>query len=342
MSENILSFGVRMMEAGRLPDPVIRAGIRALCARRLAEAAVSSRDSFLRSMDDAPIAPLPARANEQHYEVPPEFFGYVLGEHRKYSACLWTAGCDTLNQAEALALRETCAHAGLRDGQTILELGCGWGSLTLWMARHYPHCRITAVSNSLPQRVYIESEAVRRGLANIRVITADMNAFEPPGLYDRVVSVEMFEHMRNYRLLLSRIARWLAPEGRLFVHIFCHRRHIYEFETEGPDNWMGRYFFTGGIMPCRDIFERYPDLFRVAGQWTWDGVHYQRTAEAWLRNLDRHRRDVWPILTSTYGRGEEKRWFHRWRVFFLACAGLFGYANGAEWQVGHYLLDPVR
>lgn len=342
MNESLLGFAVRTVERGLAPDPLIRAGIRRLCAQRLAEAAQSDPSAFLRGMDSAPIAPVPSKANEQHYEVPPEFFGFVLGEHRKYSSCLWTADCKSLAHAEAVALQQTCAHAEIRDGQNILELGCGWGSLTLWMAKHYPHSRITAVSNSLPQRVYIDGEAQRRGLRNIRVVTADMNAFEAPDRYQRVVSVEMFEHMRNYRELLTRIAGWLAPEGRLFVHIFCHRRHLYEFDTEGEHNWMGRHFFTGGIMPCQDIFTRFPGIVRLAGQWTWDGTHYQRTADAWLANLDRNRRRIWPILTATYGRGEEKRWFHRWRVFFLACSELFGYAGGTEWRVGHYLMDPVR
>jgi cyclopropane-fatty-acyl-phospholipid synthase len=339
-NDALLGFGIGIMERGLLPDPVVRHGIRRLCAQRLLqEQARDDVGRFARQMTEGEVAPAPEKANQQHYEVPAEFFGFVLGKHRKYSSCYWDEGCRTLEQAEARALELTCEHAALTDGQDVLELGCGWGSLSLWMAERYRKSRITAVSNSVPQRLHIEAEARRRGLANLRVMTDDMNRFQAPETYDRVVSVEMFEHMRNYQELLRRVRTWLRPGGRLFVHIFCHTRFAYEFETEGEHNWMGRYFFTGGIMPSENLLWHFQDDFRIIGQWRWDGRHYSKTSEAWLRNLDRSRSQVWPILAATYGKGQERRWFQRWRVFFLACAELFGYREGSEWLVCHYLLE---
>jgi cyclopropane-fatty-acyl-phospholipid synthase len=341
MNDSTLGFGIKLMERGMVPDALVRLGIRRLCADRLKEeAARGDVAEFAAAMARAEVAPVPEKANQQHYEVPAEFFGYVLGRHRKYSSCYWPEGCQTLEEAERRSLELTCEHAGLADGQEVLELGCGWGSLSLWIAENYPASRITALSNSAPQRRHIEREAERRGLDNLCVITDDMNRFAAPGLYDRVVSVEMFEHMRNYAELLRRIRSWLEPDGRLFIHIFCHRRFAYPFETEGEDNWMGRYFFTGGIMPSENLLWHFQDDFRLTGQWRWDGTHYQKTSEAWLENLDRHRGEIWPILTATYGKGEEQRWFQRWRVFFLSCAELFGYRHGSEWQVSHYLMEP--
>lgn len=347
---NLLQLGIAAVERGLVPDAISRRAIRRLCGQRLLdlqpdriEATRAARRQFIESTRTAAIAPVPEKANQQHYEVPPEFFAKVLGPHRKYSCCLWTDGVKTLRDAEEAALRQTCDHAQLADGQTILELGCGWGSLSLWMARHYPNSLITAVSNSAPQRRYIETEAVRGGLNNLRVITADMNDFEPmqtpDGKFDRVVSVEMFEHMRNYQLLLSRIASWLKPEGQLFVHIFCHRELAYPFETEGSANWMGRYFFTGGVMPSADYFRHFDRDLVVTAQWDWNGRHYQRTSEAWLAQLDANRDALLPILEATYGRGEGIRWFHRWRMFFLAVAELFGYERGQQWFVSHYCLQ---
>ncbi|MCA9321407.1 MAG: class I SAM-dependent methyltransferase, partial [Planctomycetes bacterium] len=254
---------------------------------------------------------------------------------------VWTEGVNSLGEAEAQALVETCDRAGLADGQSILELGCGWGSLSLWMAERYPLSRITSVSNSAPQRAFIEQRAAERGLRNLEVITADMNDFDAPGRYDRIVSVEMFEHMRNYDRLFERVASWLAPGGSLFAHIFCHRDRAYPFETDGTDNWMGRYFFTGGIMPSADLLGRFPEHLRVSRQWRWDGTHYQKTAEAWLGNLDANREAVMPVLRAAYG-PEANRWFHRWRVFFMSCAELFGYCDGTEWFVTHIRFEASQ
>ena len=333
------------MERGWIPDALIRAGIRHLCADRLRECRIAGADGtkrFLAEMCNGPIAPLPDRANAQHYELPPEFFALALGPRRKYSCCFYPPGVDDLATAEEAALAATCERAELADGQQILELGCGWGSLTLWMAERYPQSQITAVSNSAPQRRHIETTAASRGLTNVCVLTADMNDFAAePATFDRVVSVEMFEHMRNYERLLERIAEWLRPDGKLFVHIFCHRRYAYPFESEGEENWMGRHFFTGGLMPSAEVFASFTRHLHVARQWEWDGTHYQRTSEAWLRNLDEHRREAQAILTRVAGPTEGRLLFHRWRVFYLAVAELFGYAGGSEWFVSHYLLEPT-
>jgi cyclopropane-fatty-acyl-phospholipid synthase len=345
---NLLSAGIDAVERGLIPDTITRVAIRRLCAQRLRDCEpdredASSRrfEALVESMRTGPIAPVPEKANEQHYEVPPQFFVAVLGPHRKYSACFFPTASTSLEEAESAALEITCQRAGIGDGQTILELGCGWGSLSLWMAERYRGSRITAVSNSAPQRRFIETEAASRGLTNLYVITADMNEFSAgPHHFDRVVSVEMFEHMRNYELLLERIASWLKPDGRLFVHHFCHRTLAYPYETEGDANWMGRYFFTGGLMPSENMLRQFDRHMTVADQWRWDGTHYQRTSEAWLANLDARRREVLPVLEATYGRAAARRWLHRWRMFFLAVAELFGYSNGREWFVTHALLQP--
>lgn len=340
----LLSPAIKAVERGYVPDSIIRWGIRRFHADRLKTESQQSQQGreeklrrFIGNMNNSPVALVPEKANEQHYEVPTEFFKLVLGKRLKYSGCLWPPGTKTLDEAEGAALRKTCEHAELRDGMEILELGCGWGSLSLWMAEQYPESSITAVSNSSVQREFIESEAKQRNLVNVRVITADMNEFQADRAYDRIVSVEMFEHMRNYRELLKRIADWLKPEGKLFVHIFCHRQFVYVYETEGPDNWMGRYFFSGGMMPSDQLFTHFQEDLTLEQHWNWDGTHYQKTADAWLANLDRKRSEAMPVLAETYGAGEARKWFNRWRIFFMACAELFGYRNGQEWWVSHYL-----
>jgi cyclopropane-fatty-acyl-phospholipid synthase len=346
---NAASFAINLTEQGHLPDVVIRAGIRRLVRQRLqslclddAEISGVLTESFIHEMTRAPIALIPDKANEQHYEVPATFYAHVLGPHRKYSGAYWPEDTVTLDDAEAAALAKTCEHADLQDGQDILELGCGWGSLSLWMARCYPRARILAVSNSHSQRAFIERCARERGFTNLRVLTCDMNAFDTEQRFDRVVSVEMFEHMRNWRELFARIHRWLYPDGRFFMHIFCHRSVPYVFTEQDETDWMGRYFFSGGMMPSDELPLRFQEHMKLVERWRWDGRHYERTANAWLTNLDQSRDRVWAVLEQSYGQGEADIWLQRWRLFFMACAELFGYDNGQQWWVSHYLFEkPV-
>ena len=344
---SLLRIGINALENGWMPDAITRVAIRRLCRQRLIQSQVAaenpkdpSQTAFQSSLSEGPIAPLPEKANEQHYEVPPEFFELVLGPRKKYSCCFFSDSSSTLAGAEDESLAITCQRAQIEDGQRILELGCGWGSLSLWMAEKYPKCQITAVSNSSQQRKSIEIEADQKGLTNLRVVTADMNDFSASEeSFDRVVSVEMFEHMRNLQQLFSRVSSWLKPDGKLFVHVFCHREFSYPFETQGAANWMGQYFFTGGMMPSAQLFRSFDSDLRVSEQHTWNGEHYQRTADCWLANMDANRESIMGIMKSTYGEGASRQWFNRWRVFFLAVSELFGYQRGEQWFVSHYLFE---
>ena len=334
---------IELCERGLVPDALTRYGIRRLCAQRLREEGrdepAQAQARFARLLDElrrSPIAIETQAANAQHYELPTRFFQLCLGARLKYSSCYYPRGDEGLDEAEEAMLALYGERAALADGQRILELGCGWGSLTLWMARRYPRASITAVSNSATQRAHIEAACRERGLANVRVLTCDVNALElPEAAFDRIVSVEMFEHLRNYDSLFARMARWLAEDGRLFVHIFCHRTLMYPFEVAGEDNWMGRHFFTGGLMPSADTLLHFRQHLAPEERWLLPGTHYQRTANHWLARQDANAEEVMAVLRSAYG-DQAGRWHQRWRMFWMACAELFGYAGGSEWQVAHY------
>ncbi|HTQ13559.1 MAG TPA: cyclopropane-fatty-acyl-phospholipid synthase family protein [Rhizomicrobium sp.] len=334
---DLLTLGGRLAERTPVPDALVTAGMRRRISASDRDLADDSEAAFARDMPRHAIAEHPSAANAQHYELPPEFFAEVLGPRRKYSSCLYPTGRETLARAEECALAETAAHADLRDGQHILELGCGWGSLTLWMAERYPDARIVAVSNSAPQRRHIEAQAQARGLGNVEIVTADMNDFAIDRRFDRIVSVEMFEHMANWRALLQRARGWLAPGGRLFLHVFSHRSAPYRFDHGDANDWIARHFFTGGIMPSHGLIRQFPDLFAVEEEWRWSGLHYRRTALAWLANFDARQDALRLILRSVYG-AEAGLWRRRWRMFFLATAEMFGHAGGGAWGVSHYRL----
>jgi cyclopropane-fatty-acyl-phospholipid synthase len=337
---------IEWCERGFVPDVLARLGMRALNVQRLLEEgalsparALARRDAFLLARGRGAIARHTDAANSQHYEVPAAFFEAVLGPRLKYSSCLFPSPETPLARAEEAMLELTCTRAGLADGMRVLDLGCGWGSLSLWVAERFPRCEVVAVSNSAPQRALIEARARALGTRRLTVLTADINAFVPPGHFDRVISIEMFEHMSNYVLLLERIAGWLRPQGRLFVHYFCHRRAAYEFDVEGATNWMAQQFFTGGIMPSFDLLRAFDQHLVVERDWWVAGTHYARTLEAWLERLDADRGHVDRLLAAAYGR-DPALWRQRWRMFFMACAELFGMRGGREWGVGHFLLRP--
>jgi len=341
-------FGLALAERGLAPLPILRLGVRRMLRQRLRDEYARATDGvpaaiehWLATMRSGPIALVPEAANDQHYELPPEFFELCLGPHLKYSSGYFPRGDEGLDEGEAQMLALTAERAELGPGQRILELGCGWGSLTLWMAEHFPSSSILAVSNSAPQRRFIEGRAADRGLTNVTVVTADMNTFEAPCAFDRVVSVEMFEHMRNWEALLTRVRGWLVEDGRLFVHVFAHKELPYPFEVRDGSDWMSEHFFTGGMMPSDDLLGRVDAPFRVTAHHTVSGRHYSRTARLWRENLEAERPHAMRVLRGTYGT-EAARWFQRWRLFYLACEELFGYGDGREWVVSHTTLRPGR
>lgn len=334
---------VDLAERGVFPDAIVRLAIRALVRTRLREERAKDRRSVAGAEHDlvaalrkSPVALVPDLANRQHYEVPAAFFENVLGRRLKYSGSLFAPGVRDLDAAEEAMLALTAERACLDAGQEILDLGCGWGSLTLWMAERFPTSRITAVSNSASQRAFIEEKAKRAGIGNVRVLTADINDFEPDASFDRVVTVEMLEHVRNHELLFFRIASWLRPRGRLFVHVFAHRHHGYPFEDAGRGDWMARNFFTGGLMPSEALLLHFQRDLVLEERWRVSGLHYEKTANAWLARLDAHREAAKTALASVYGKKDAARWLGRWRLFFMACAEMFGFHAGDEWGIAHY------
>lgn len=344
-----MGLALRLAESGRVPDRLLRLVMRRLCRQRLREECADDPAGYapryqalLEELRESEIAVHTDLANEQHYELPPEFFRLSLGKHLKYSSGLWREGVSDLDLAESAMLELYCERAGLADGQDILELGCGWGSLSLYLAERFPASRIMGVSNSLLQRHFIEARAQERGLRNLSILTADVNTLElSRNTFDRVLSIEMFEHMRNYHALLERISEWMRPGGALFVHIFCHREVMYPFQTEGETNWMGRYFFTGGLMPAADTLLNFQDHLAIRRRWLLSGQHYEKTANAWLHQLDQNSEALRPAFVQTYG-DDADLWFQRWRMFYMACAELFGYDQGRQWLVGHYLFTQHK
>ena len=337
---------IKLAEKGVLPDTLIRFGIKRLCSQRLAEATSSSEDemekkhaTWIDVLKESPIALVPEKANEQHYEVPPRLFELVLGKKLKYSSGFWPEGVSTLDQSENAMLNLTCERADLVDGHDILELGCGWGSLTLFMAEHFPTSKITAVSNSTDQRQFIEARCGKLNLKNVEVITADMNDFETKKIFNRVVSIEMFEHMRNYEKLLGRVNTWLKSDGKLFVHIFSHQKAAYPFEDNDDGDWMAREFFSGGQMPSHRLLMSFPEQMKIEEDWRVSGVHYERTSLSWLQKMDQNKAEVLELFKKTYGEKDAGLWLQRWRIFFMSCEVLFGFNRGAEWGVSHYLFE---
>ena len=345
---NITSKAVSWTESGFVPDTVIRAGIRRLLESKRKEihagdieyAAKTSND-FVEMMSGSPIALVPDVANTQHYEVPAEFFAQVMGDNLKYSCGYWPKGVSNLSESECAALELVVKRAGIEDGMNVLDLGCGWGSLSLWIAEHFPNTRVTGVSNSTAQREFILRQAESRAIENVEILTCDMNDFSIDTKFDRVVSIEMFEHMRNYGELFRRIDGWLAPQGRFFMHIFCHRTTPYEYIDKGAGDWMSRYFFTGGIMPSAGLPLRFADHLCIDKRWHLNGKHYARTCDAWLESMDRKQDAIMPVLRDCYGEEDASLWWQRWRMFFMACSELFDYDEGNEWYVGHYLFSKA-
>lgn len=334
----------QLLVNNQIPDFLIRLGIRKYLKQRLEDENYGDADSqklyllnFVEKLKTFPIAVNTADANEQHYEVPTPFYQYCLGKNLKYSCGFWKDGVTDIDTSETDMLEITCERAELASGQKVLELGCGWGSLSLFMSAKFPESSFTVVSNSRTQKEYIDQQAVDRNIKNLKVITADMNTFEIEEKFDRVVSVEMFEHMRNYQLLMKKVASFLKDDGKLFVHIFTHKEYAYLFEVKDETDWMSKYFFSGGVMPSNDLLLYFNEDMQIEQQWLVNGTHYAKTSEAWLDNMDAHKAEIMPLFEATYGKDQALKWWVYWRIFYMSCAELWNFNHGNEWMVSHYL-----
>jgi len=341
----MISGAITLAEKNFFPDWLIRLGIRKLMKEKLSElSSIYVSDGYERkkdwvdSMNKSPLAFSPKKANEQHYEVPSKFFQQVSGPRMKYSSCFWDSSTTNLYDAENQMLDITIRRSGIEDGMRVLDLGCGWGSLSIYIAEKLSQCNVVSVSNSQDQGNYILKEVQKKGLTNLSFIKADMNTLHTDITFDRIISVEMFEHMRNYRLLLNKIAGWLKKNGKLFIHIFCHNDYAYPYETNTDSDWMTRYYFTGGMMPSYDLLEYFQDDLDLEKSWKINGNHYRKTCRAWLNTQDKRREKIMEIFQQFYG-DEGELWFNRWRIFWMACEELFAYNEGEEWFIGHFLME---
>ena len=332
-------FYDKLLEKDRIPDFLLRIGIRRLLKQRLMDQETKKKDmgKLIEELKNSPIAIETKAANDQHYEVPTQFYQYCLGKHLKYSSGFWNEGIKDIDTSEKDMLEITCERAELQNGQEVLELGCGWGSLSLYMSVKFPQSNFTVVSNSRTQKIYIDEKAKLRGINNLTVLTIDINNFNIDKKFDRVVSVEMFEHLRNYKLLFSKISSLLKDDGKMFVHVFTHKEYAYKFEVKDDTDWMSKYFFTGGIMPSNNLFSYFDDDLKIVNQWRLNGMHYSKTSEAWLQNMDKHKQEIIPLFENTYGKENATKWWVYWRIFYMACAELWGCNKGEEWMVVHYL-----
>ena len=340
----MISKVIPFAEKNFLPDWLIRIGIRQLMKAKLKEQSslysanvYEQKTGWINSMKESPVAFSSGKANKQHYEVPAEFFEQVLGPRMKYSSCVWDSNVNTLEEAENQMLHLTAERSGIKDGMKILDLGCGWGSFSLYIAENYPLCDIVSVSNSNDQGNYIRKVCRDRGYSNVSFIKADMNKFDTDLRFDRIVSIEMFEHMRNYKLMLERISNWLKKDGSLFLHFFCHKDYAYPYEVNSNSDWMTRYFFTGGMMPSFDLLHYFQDDLVLINSWQVNGRHYKKTCRAWLSNQDKKGEIIMKIFHQFYGE-DSNLWFYRWRIFWMACEELFAFNDGKEWFVGHFLM----
>ena len=332
-----------LLSRGLIPDFLLRRGVRSQGKQRLAMMVKGNLsndyEKFLKEASSGEIAVHTDDANNQHYEVDSEFFQYCLGKNLKYSSCYWDENTSSLDQAEDNMLELYCKRADVKDGMDILDIGCGWGSLSLFLANKYPNANITGISNSSSQKLFIDKEASKRNLRNLKIITSDINDFKSSKKFDRIISIEMFEHTKNSKKLLDSIDSWLNPKGCFFMHDFAHKNNPYYFDKDQNNAWMAKYFFTGGMMPNHNLFRDLESNLNYQKSWMLSGTHYEKTSNAWLNKMDHNREKILTLFKENSDIKTAKRNFHFWRLFFIACAEIFGYANGSEWCVSHHLFN---